>query len=62
MNQIGGAFGVRALGTALVVHFYALAMMEGKPSRLLSLDSMESADDYQSGPERPHSKGCRHFI
>jgi len=28
INQIGGAFGVRALGTALVVHSDTLTMME----------------------------------
>ena len=35
---------------------------KGSPPRLLSLKSVESADDYQSGPERRRPKGCRHFI
>jgi len=32
---MAAAFGVRALGTALVVHFDTLAMMEGKPTASL---------------------------
>jgi hypothetical protein len=53
---------MRALGTALVVHSDTAAMIEGSPRRLLYWEFAESGDDYQSGPERPHSKGCRQFI
>jgi hypothetical protein len=36
----------------LVVHFDTPAMMEGGPPYLLSRKAVESADDYQGGPER----------
>ena len=61
-NQIGGAFGAPPLGTALVVHFDTLTMTKGSPSRLLSLESVESANDYQSGPKPLRPKGYRHFM
>jgi len=34
MNQIGGAFGVRWLDTALVIRFDTQVMIERKPARV----------------------------
>jgi len=52
------AFGVRLLGTALVVHFDPAEMIgEETHSGLLPGRSVESGDDYQSGSKQPHSKG-----
>jgi hypothetical protein len=59
---MAAAFGVRALGTALVVCFDTPTMKEETPPHRLSPESVESADDYQSGPERPHSKGSADLI
>jgi len=50
---------VRLLGTALVVHLYAAAMMERKPTTSLVQGFCRIGDDFQSGSKQPHSKGCR---
>ena len=56
------AFGVRALGTALVFHFNTLAMMERRPTGFPFPKVCGTEDDYQSGPERPRSKGSADLI
>jgi len=56
------AFGVRSLGTALVVHFATLAMTERKPIASPVSGVCIIRDDYQSGPERPHSKDSADLI
>jgi hypothetical protein len=56
------AYGVRLLGTALVVHFDPAAMIgEETHSSLLPGKSVESRDDYQSGSKQPHSIGSADF-
>ena len=53
---------MRLFGTALVVNFDSAAMIEEEAhSGPSSRKSIESGDDYQSGSEQPHSKGCRHI-
>jgi len=59
---MAAAFGAPALGTALVVHFDIPAMGEESLPRLLSQRSIESGDNYQSGPERWRPKGSADLI
>jgi hypothetical protein len=60
--------GRRSLWSALVRRRFGSPLRysgnDGKEARscLSSWESVESADDYQSGPKLPHSKGCRHFM
>jgi len=56
------AFGVRALGTALVVicGFCSLQRQETRWASFYHCQCIEV--DYQSGPERPHSKGSADLI
>jgi hypothetical protein len=56
------AFGARSLGAALVVHFDTMAVLERKTTASAAWGSVEPADDYQSGPERPRSKGSADLI
>ena len=61
--EVATAFGVRLLGTALVVHFDPAAMIgEETHSAPLPGKSVESGDDYQSGSKQPHSKGSADLI
>jgi hypothetical protein len=39
-HEMATAFGVRALGTALVVHFDSMAMMERDPNHISSAGSL----------------------
>src|SRR5262245_35913643 len=51
-----------SLGTALVVHFNTLAMMERRPTGFLIPKVCGTEDDYQSGPERRRPKGSANLI
>ncbi|HKC89385.1 MAG TPA: hypothetical protein VKG02_25610 [Blastocatellia bacterium] len=56
------AFGLRLLGTALVVHLDGAAMMKRKPTASLVQGFCRIGDDYQSGSKQPHSKGAADLI
>jgi hypothetical protein len=61
--EMAAAFGVRLLGTALVVNFDSAAMIgEGAHLGPLPQKSVESGDDYQSGSKQPHSKGSADLV
>jgi hypothetical protein len=49
------------LGAALVVNSNYAVLTEESPLGSFAPEIRGIQDDYQSGPERPHSKGCRHF-
>jgi hypothetical protein len=51
LHEMATAFGARSLGTALVVHFDTMAVVERKTTASPASGSVEPADDYQSGPE-----------
>jgi hypothetical protein len=56
-----GVFGARLLGAALVVNSDYAALTGENPLRSFATEICRIQDDYQSGPERPHSKGRRRF-
>ena len=63
LHAMAAAFGVRLLGTALVVisGFYRLPGQE--PRMGLPFNYCQSIEvDYQSGSEQPHSKGSADLI
>jgi len=58
----GGAFGVRLLGTALVVISDITDFRNKGPEWGFPSDHCHRIEvDYQSGSKQPHSKGYRHF-
>jgi magnesium-transporting ATPase (P-type) len=60
--EMAAAFGVRALGTALVV-ISSFTNFRDKRREWLPFNHCQSIEvDYQSGPERPHSKGSANLI
>ena len=61
-HEMATAFGVRALGTALVV-ISGSYRFPGQAAQWVSFPSLPKyRRDYQSGPERPHSKGSADLI
>src|SRR5215475_12398295 len=62
LHEMAPAFGVRLLGTALVVIsvFYRFPRQRTRVD-FLSDHCRRIEVDYQSGSKQPHSKGCRHF-
>src|SRR5262245_51654694 len=64
-REIATAFGVRLLGTALVVNCGSAAMTWKEPTSPFVSEICRIRDDYQSGSKQPHSKGsadlCRAF-
>jgi hypothetical protein len=52
---------VRLLGAALVVNFDSAVALGASPIAPFTPEIRNIPKDYQSGSERPHSKGCRHF-
>src|SRR6266542_6874565 len=57
VSQIGGAFGVRRVGAALVVYPQVENCRNKDPLRVSPNHCVRDGKDYQSGAEPPHSKG-----
>src|SRR5215831_21011603 len=62
INQIGGAFRVRLLGTALVVISDSTESLDKRRGGLSFHHCRTIEVDYQSGSKQPQSKGCRHYF